>query len=78
MESLRRDGKIEGVLLRTPVFEGSGTYLNLRIGSKLAPGGCGEVLAQLDAEDAIAPTGERRRGMATPDSATTSSKSASG
>jgi hypothetical protein len=54
---------MEGVLLRRPVLEGAGKYLDVRIGSYLAPGNCCEVLAELDAEDSKATTRERQRGL---------------
>ena len=63
MKSLSRDYEIEGALLRGPVLEGPGKYLDVWIGNQLAPGSCGEVLAELDAEDAIAPTGEGDPGL---------------
>ena len=61
VKSFCRDGEVEGAFFPRPVFEGAGAHHDLRMGGQLAPCDRGESFAELDAEDAISPVGERLR-----------------
>ena len=64
MEGGGRDRKVEGPFGQRDVLEVRGEHFRPRVGHQVAPGDRRQVLAELDAQDAVAPAGEGQRGLA--------------
>ena len=58
-----RDDQLEGLLLERPLLKGGSEHPRLRVVGELAPGYRGEVFAKLHTQDAVAPAGQRNRGL---------------